>query len=193
MTKEDRYLATGFREVGAGGDSKLSRCLEFMQNMPCFQRYKGESLDCLQLKLGRTTIDVGCGLGADAFSMAQIAGPSGLSIGIDNSKRLVERALEIYATHCCRLQRLQPTFSLASRRTPRPPFWGYFVRIWSKCWKKQGARPRTACRDPKDDKFLSLAVSGLATHIVTGDADLLALHPFQGIQILTPGALLEQS
>jgi uncharacterized protein len=32
----------------------------------------------------------------------------------------------------------------------------------------------TACRDPKDDKFLSLAVSGQATHIVTGDADLLA-------------------
>jgi len=37
----------------------------------------------------------------------------------------------------------------------------------------------TACRDPKDDKFLSLAVCGQATHIVTGDADLLALHPFQ--------------
>jgi putative PIN family toxin of toxin-antitoxin system len=38
----------------------------------------------------------------------------------------------------------------------------------------------TACRDPKDDKFLSLAVSGRATHIVTGDADLLALHPCSG-------------
>jgi uncharacterized protein len=48
-----------------------------------------------------------------------------------------------------------------------------------------------ACRDPKDDKFLSLAVSGRATHIVTGDADLLALHPFQGIQILSPGAFLD--
>jgi putative PIN family toxin of toxin-antitoxin system len=51
----------------------------------------------------------------------------------------------------------------------------------------------TACRDPKDDKFLSLAVSGLATHIITGDADLLALHPFQGIQILAPAAFLERS
>jgi ubiquinone/menaquinone biosynthesis C-methylase UbiE len=99
MTKDDRYLATGFREVDAGGDSKLSRCLEFMQNMPCFQRYKRESLDRLQLKPGSTTIDLGCGLGADAFSMAQIVGPSGLSIGIDNSKRLIERALEIYATY----------------------------------------------------------------------------------------------
>jgi putative PIN family toxin of toxin-antitoxin system len=49
----------------------------------------------------------------------------------------------------------------------------------------------SACRDPKDDKFLSLAVSGQATHIVTGDADLLALHPFQGIQILAPSEFLE--
>jgi uncharacterized protein len=47
------------------------------------------------------------------------------------------------------------------------------------------------CRDPKDDKFLSLAVGGQATHIVTGDADLLALHPFRGIQILSPGAFLQ--
>jgi len=43
-----------------------------------------------------------------------------------------------------------------------------------------------ACRDPKDDKFLELAVSGQGTHIVTGDADLLALNPFRGIEILPP-------
>ena len=48
-----------------------------------------------------------------------------------------------------------------------------------------------ACRDPQDDKFLELAVSGLATHIVTGDADLLALNPFQGIPILSPQSFLE--
>src|SRR2546427_7909906 len=42
-----------------------------------------------------------------------------------------------------------------------------------------------ACRDPKDDKFLELAVSGHATCIVTGDDDLLVLHPFRGISILS--------
>lgn len=31
------------------------------------------------------------------------------------------------------------------------------------------------CRDPKDDKFLSLAISGRATHIVSGDTDLRVL------------------
>jgi putative PIN family toxin of toxin-antitoxin system len=46
--------------------------------------------------------------------------------------------------------------------------------------------PIAICRDPNDDKFLELAVDGNADYIVTGDADLLVLHPFRGIQILTP-------
>ena len=44
----------------------------------------------------------------------------------------------------------------------------------------------TDCRDPKDNKFLELAVSGSATHLVTGDADLLVLNSFRGITILSP-------
>jgi putative PIN family toxin of toxin-antitoxin system len=43
-----------------------------------------------------------------------------------------------------------------------------------------------ACRDPKDDKFLEVAVNGHADRIVSGDADLLALSPFRGIPIITP-------
>ena len=43
-----------------------------------------------------------------------------------------------------------------------------------------------ACRDPKDDKFLALALNGEAHYLVTGDRDLLALRPFAGVQILTP-------
>ena len=50
----------------------------------------------------------------------------------------------------------------------------------------------TACRDPKDDKFLELAVSGEASHIITGDNDLLALHPFRNIPIITPAAFLAE-
>jgi putative PIN family toxin of toxin-antitoxin system len=49
-----------------------------------------------------------------------------------------------------------------------------------------------ACRDPKDDKFLELAISGGADVIVSGDADLLALHPFRGIPIETPAAFLRR-
>lgn len=49
-----------------------------------------------------------------------------------------------------------------------------------------------ACRDPEDDKFLELAVNGAADLMVTGDDDLLVLHPFRGIPILTPASYLER-
>lgn len=48
----------------------------------------------------------------------------------------------------------------------------------------------TDCRDPKDNKFLELALSGRATHIITGDSDLLVLHPFRGITIVKPKVFL---
>ena len=50
----------------------------------------------------------------------------------------------------------------------------------------------TACRDPRDDKFLSLAVSGNANCIVSGDKDLLVLDPFREIAILSPAQFLER-
>jgi putative PIN family toxin of toxin-antitoxin system len=52
--------------------------------------------------------------------------------------------------------------------------------------------PIYACRDPKDDKFLEVAVHGRADLIVTGDRDLLDLHPFHEILILTPAQYLER-
>jgi putative PIN family toxin of toxin-antitoxin system len=51
--------------------------------------------------------------------------------------------------------------------------------------------PVTACRDPKDDKFLALALAGRATLILTGDDDLLTLHPFRNIPILSPRQFLD--
>jgi len=50
--------------------------------------------------------------------------------------------------------------------------------------------PIRACRDPRDDKFLGLAVHGHAGILITGDEDLLCLHPFRGVAILTPTAFL---
>jgi uncharacterized protein len=47
-----------------------------------------------------------------------------------------------------------------------------------------------ACRDPKDDKFLELAFCGEANYIITGDADLLDLHPFQNISIIKAASFL---
>jgi|GraSoi2013_115cm_1033766.scaffolds.fasta_scaffold320648_1 putative PIN family toxin of toxin-antitoxin system len=47
-----------------------------------------------------------------------------------------------------------------------------------------------ACRDPKDNKVLDVAANGRATCIISGDADLLVLHPFRSIPILSPADFL---
>jgi uncharacterized protein len=52
--------------------------------------------------------------------------------------------------------------------------------------------PIVACRDPKDDQYLALAVNGNADCIVTGDKDLLVLHPFRQIPILTARMFLDE-
>jgi len=54
----------------------------------------------------------------------------------------------------------------------------------------QVTRTVTDCRDPKDNKFLELALSGKADLILTGDDDLLTLHPWGGIAILSPANYL---
>ncbi|MBX2965699.1 MAG: putative toxin-antitoxin system toxin component, PIN family [Cyclobacteriaceae bacterium] len=48
------------------------------------------------------------------------------------------------------------------------------------------------CRDPKDDMFLELALSGEAKAIISSDPDLLALNPFENILIIPPQEFLEQ-
>ena len=53
--------------------------------------------------------------------------------------------------------------------------------------------PISACRDPKDDKFLALALTGHADFILSGDQDLLSLHPFRSIDILNPRQYLDRS
>jgi putative PIN family toxin of toxin-antitoxin system len=50
--------------------------------------------------------------------------------------------------------------------------------------------PAVACRDPRDNKYLALAFAAEAAAIVSSDDDLLILHPWRGIPILTPAQFL---
>ena len=45
--------------------------------------------------------------------------------------------------------------------------------------------------EPDDNSVLECALAGAAITIVTGDPDLLDLHPYPGISILTPRQFLE--
>jgi putative PIN family toxin of toxin-antitoxin system len=51
----------------------------------------------------------------------------------------------------------------------------------------------TDCRDAKDNKYLGLAATAGAQAIVSGDQDLLVLHPWRGIAIQTPAVFLTSS
>lgn len=48
------------------------------------------------------------------------------------------------------------------------------------------------CRDAKDDKYLEFALASGAWAIVSGDADLLALHPWRGVRVLRPADYLAE-
>ena len=48
------------------------------------------------------------------------------------------------------------------------------------------------CRDPRDDKFLEVALNGRADLIVTGDQDLIAINPWREIEIVSPAEYLQR-
>ncbi len=48
----------------------------------------------------------------------------------------------------------------------------------------------TDCRDPKDNKYLELALAAGAETIVSSDDDLLVLHPWRGVRIIRPADYL---
>ena len=48
------------------------------------------------------------------------------------------------------------------------------------------------CRDAKDNRYLELAFAARATIIVSGDEDLLVLHPWRGVRVLRPARFLAE-
>jgi len=52
--------------------------------------------------------------------------------------------------------------------------------------------PVRECRDPKDNKFLKVALNGKADLILTGNGDLPTLHPWRDIAIVSPAEYLKR-
>ena len=53
-------------------------------------------------------------------------------------------------------------------------------------WTDPARLPDAVCRDHDDDWVLATAVAGGAEAIVTGDADLLTLGSYSGVEIISP-------
>jgi uncharacterized protein len=76
---------------------------------------------------------------------------------------------------------LRPKFDQYSNRTKREAFLDELLAIVEFV---EIIEQINECRDVKDDKYLELAVNGKANLILTGDDDLLVLHPFRQIPIV---------
>ena len=96
----------------------------------------------------------------------------------------------------------EATFSELTSRLDRPKFdryrdaqaWDLFLSelVELVLWHEDAGTADGISRDADDDKFLSLAVTGQADAIISGDNDLLDLVSHQGIPILTPAQYLRQ-
>jgi putative PIN family toxin of toxin-antitoxin system len=75
-------------------------------------------------------------------------------------------------------------YSADDRRT-------YLKRVGSRTQLVPIETALAVCRDPKDEKFLELALHGSASFILSSDTHLLEMNPFRGITIMTPTAYLK--
>ena len=65
------------------------------------------------------------------------------------------------------------------------------TELWRDARHVKPSQPVKASRDPDDDHILACALEAHAQVILTGDGDLLSLHPYREISILTPTQFLE--
>ncbi|MGI9449697.1 MAG: methyltransferase domain-containing protein [Geminicoccaceae bacterium] len=84
---------TDFTEVDKSADAAhFVRHLDRISGMAQVQAYKHRTFDLLQVREGSRVLDVGCGTGDDARSLAERVGVTGLVIGLDSSEALLQEA-----------------------------------------------------------------------------------------------------
>jgi len=104
---------------------------------------------------------------------------------VDNSILLVSEATMIELTDVLARPKFDRYISLEDRQQ--------FLRLLGRLAELVPiVYPVRQCRDANDDKFLEVALNGKADLILTGDADLLALHPWRDITILSPADYLNR-
>jgi putative PIN family toxin of toxin-antitoxin system len=123
--------------------------------------------------------------------IAALLAPKGTARRVINA--VLERELTVLMS--------EATFTELVERLQRPKFdryrdsqaWDLFpselVELAS--WHEDSESATGVCRDVDDDKFLSLAVTGEADVLITGDGDLLELGSYSGIPVMPPAQFLQ--
>ncbi|HWQ68185.1 MAG TPA: methyltransferase domain-containing protein [Methanospirillum sp.] len=91
-------FASGFARVDTTNNAhSFVHYLDLIHSLPFFQKCKNQSYENLNLSLGDSVLEIGCGNGVDAKNLAERVGESGKAIGIDISSTMVRAARE--STH----------------------------------------------------------------------------------------------
>ena len=86
-------LASGFQSVDHASDFEVfSRCLTLIDSLPFFAECKRESYDLLGATPGSRILEVGCGLGDDAATLARRVAPGGSVVAVDGSQAMIDAA-----------------------------------------------------------------------------------------------------
>jgi ubiquinone/menaquinone biosynthesis C-methylase UbiE len=90
MSKQN--LTTGFQNVDSSQHQFLMKFLEDVGNWPPVARGFETQVKLLDISEGDHVLDVGCGIGLQALSMARQVGPGGRVVGTDLSNLMIELA-----------------------------------------------------------------------------------------------------
>lgn len=85
-------LAEFGRIDGTGDPGAFVQFLDAACANESISAYKRHLLTCLRLEPGARVLDVGCGTGDDVRAMADLVGPSGRAVGVDNSVAMIAEA-----------------------------------------------------------------------------------------------------
>lgn len=112
------------------------------------------------------------------------------------ARQLVDAVLD----HDVDILMSEATFAELVSRLDRPKFdryreqeaWNLFLSelVELAAWHEDTGTATGISRDPDDDKFLALAVTGQADAIISGDRDLLELAAHEGVPVLSPAQFL---
>lgn len=103
------YLATGFQAADGDTTGSLKTCLSSIDAHPFFRSVKDESYQLLRLTSSSLVLEVGCGIGTDAWRLSEMIGESGLIIGIDPGRSMI--------TDAC-AKEVTPFSSLCNQKSP---------------------------------------------------------------------------
>lgn len=95
---EKQNITTGFQQVDDSQHQFLAKFLEDVAALPVVAEGFELQLGLLDIKPGSHVLDVGCGIGLQALTMAKLAAPTGKVVGTDISTVMIDIAKSRTAT-----------------------------------------------------------------------------------------------